>query len=238
MKLVSLSLAFFSPSKSLLISLLVDRQTCLSVGDGTRHFPPCHMLELCGFRLLLECPLDLSALTIFCPLNPNPSRNQVEDDNNNADSLLKAVPWYKTLKNLHLWDPSLINAVLVSTPAGMLGLPFLTRSGKFSGKVYATEATAKIGRMMMEELVAMHSEYVQFYGEGEIGSVPEWMNWEEIERIPSHLREVLMGEHGEELGSWVPLYRYKILFLSLFATCGCSCHHHHSTFATLSGSAT
>nr|XP_029124089.1 integrator complex subunit 9 homolog isoform X7 [Elaeis guineensis] len=167
--------------------------TCLSQGGGY-HFPPCHMLELCGFRLLLECPLDLSALAVFAPIPAT------------APGLIKAQPWYKTVAALHLWEPSLIGAVLVSTPAGMLGLPFLTRSPKFSGKIYATEATARIGRLMMEELVAMHAEFVQFYGPDERPGLPEWMKWEELEKLPPALREVVMGEGGEELGSWMPLY--------------------------------
>ncbi|XP_026656152.1 integrator complex subunit 9 homolog isoform X5 [Phoenix dactylifera] len=157
------------------------------------------MLELCGFRLLLECPLDLSALTVFAPISAT-------DNDANASGLIKAQPWYKTVAALHLWDPSLIGAILVSTPAGMLGLPFLARNPKFSGKIYATEATARIGRLMMEELVAMHAEFVQFYGPDERPGLPEWMKWEELEKLPPALREVVMGEDGEELGSWMPLY--------------------------------
>ncbi|XP_038988747.1 integrator complex subunit 9 homolog isoform X3 [Phoenix dactylifera] len=171
--------------------------TCLSQGGGY-HFPPCYMLELCGFRLLLECPLDLSALTVFAPISAT-------DNDANASGLIKAQPWYKTVAALHLWDPSLIGAILVSTPAGMLGLPFLARNPKFSGKIYATEATARIGRLMMEELVAMHAEFVQFYGPDERPGLPEWMKWEELEKLPPALREVVMGEDGEELGSWMPL---------------------------------
>lgn len=88
----------------------------------------------------------------------------------------------------------------------MLGLPFLTRNPKFTGKIYATEATARVGRLMMEELVAMHAEFVQFYGPDERPGLPEWMKWEELEKLPLALREVVMGEDGEELGSWMPLY--------------------------------
>ncbi|KAG1371128.1 integrator complex subunit 9 [Cocos nucifera] len=159
------------------------------------------MLELCGFRLLLECPLDLSALAVFAPI---PAAG--DGAGAGASGLIKAQPWYKTVAALHLWDPSLIGAVLVSSPAGMIGLPFLTRSPNFSGKIYATEATARIGRLMMEELVAMHAEFVQFYGPDERPGLPEWMKWKELEKFPPALREVVMGEDGEELGSWMPLY--------------------------------
>ena len=42
-------------------------QTCLSKGGGF-HFPPCHIVNVCGFRILFDCPMDLSALTIFSPV--------------------------------------------------------------------------------------------------------------------------------------------------------------------------
>lgn len=98
-----------------------------------------------------------------------------------------------------MWDPSLIDAVLISSPAGMLGLPFLARFPAFSATIYATEPTAKIGRLLMEDLVSMHGEYVRVYG-------PERDEEERrgLERLPSAPRDVVMGE----LGSWMPLYRY------------------------------
>ncbi|KAH7677096.1 Integrator complex subunit 9 protein [Dioscorea alata] len=168
--------------------------TCLSMGRGL-YCPPCHMLELCGFRVLLECPLDLSALTVFSPVIPN-----------SATDLIRAVPWYKSVKSLHLWDPSLIDLVLISTPYAMLGLPFLTCLHDFSGKIYATEAVVRIGCLMMEELVSMHVEYNQFYGLDERPGCPGWMEWEELKKLPLELRDIVMGKDGEELGSWMPLY--------------------------------
>ena len=42
-------------------------QTCLSKGEGF-HFPLCHIVNVCGFRILFDCPMDLSALTIFSPV--------------------------------------------------------------------------------------------------------------------------------------------------------------------------
>lgn len=69
---------------------------------------------------------------------------------------------------------------------------------------------------MMEELVAMHAEFVQFYGPDERPELPEWMKWEELEKLPPVLRELVMGEDGEELGSWMPLYRFlSFLFCKL-----------------------
>ncbi|GAV79024.1 Beta-Casp domain-containing protein [Cephalotus follicularis] len=201
--------------------------TCLSKGDGF-HFPPCHILIICGFRILLECPVDLSALTIFSPV-PSDFHTVLDEENSDhaaqdslnaetvcwkrqkaekpleAKNLIYAEPWYKTVKNLHLWNVSFIDIVVISSPMGMLGLPFLTRVTGFSAKIYVTEATARLGQLMMEDLVSMHMEFRQFYGFEESG-FPQWMDRKELELLPSALREIVFGKDGEELGSWMPLY--------------------------------
>ncbi|KAM5551892.1 integrator complex subunit 9 [Rosa sericea] len=204
--------------------------TCLSKGGGY-HFPPCHILDICGFRILLDCPLDLSAHTIFSPIpsaskassvdKPNPKcsnrsgpldleeplvrKRQKVERPLDADDLIYAEPWYKTVRNLHLWNTSFIDVVLISSPMGMLGLPFLTRIKGFSAKIYVTEAAARLGQLMMEDLVSMHMEIRQLFGPEE-SCIPQWMKWEELKLLPSSLRDVALGKDGGELGSWMPLY--------------------------------
>ncbi|XP_027341672.1 integrator complex subunit 9 [Abrus precatorius] len=201
--------------------------TCLSKGRGF-HFPPCHMLNFCGIRILLDCPLDLSALMAFSPV-PTDLDSLLFDESNetkasdflnsrvgsgkrqkiekllDAKSLLFAEPLYKTVNNLHLWNAAFIDVVLISSPMGMLGLPFLTRMKGFSAKIYVTEASARLGKLMLEDLVSMHAEFRQFYGPGEC-NFPTWMRQEELEMLPSELREIILGKDGVELGSWMPLY--------------------------------
>lgn len=153
-----------------------------------------------------------------------------------SENLIHAVPWYKTVSNLHLWDVSFIDAVIISSPMGMLGLPFLTRNKSFSAKVntkiplffiskffhfrcgiecvhlfcddqvYATEATARIGKLIMDDLVYMHRELRQFYGPVDAGSA-QWMNWDELEKIPPSVQEMILGKDGTDLGGWLALYR-------------------------------
>ncbi|KAH1159561.1 hypothetical protein AAZX31_11G180000 [Glycine max] len=201
--------------------------TCLSKGGGF-HFPPCHMLNFCGIRILLDCPLDLSALMAFSPVPTALDCLPVEESYNteanaffdsrfgsgkrqkienllDAKSLLFAEPWYKTVNNLHLWNASFIDVVLISSPMGIMGLPFLTRTKGFSAKIYVTEASARIGQLMMEDLVSMHAEFRQFYGPGE-SNFPSWLRHEELEVLPSELRELILGKDGVELGGWMPLY--------------------------------
>lgn len=129
-------------------------QTCLSEGRGY-YFPPCHIVNICGFRVLLDCPLDLSALTVFSPLpivisslldertsihrgqsssNSESVREEVSEFLD-SKSLIQAEPWYKTVKSLQLWGIYSLDVVLISSPMGMLGLPFLTRLKDFRAKV-------------------------------------------------------------------------------------------------------
>lgn len=190
--------------------------TCLSKG-GSYHFPPCSMLNVSGFRILLDCPIDLSALTIFSPVpsgfvhdrslqteSVDRKRRRIEKQLE-SDNLIFEEPWYKTVKNLHLWDASFIDIVLISSPMGMLGLPFLTRSKGFSAKVYATEPTSRIGQLLMEDLVSMHKEFRHFYGPKESGC-PQWMRWEELEVLPQQFKEIALGKDFGDLGAWMPLY--------------------------------
>ncbi|KAL4204016.1 hypothetical protein AMTRI_Chr01g130080 [Amborella trichopoda] len=209
--------------------------TCLNQGKGF-YFPPCHMLHICGVQILLEFPLDLSATSVFSPINIGraPTRDDSSPgkvlklckrrkidseeepkfdettDSNDAFEVLKgselicAEPWYKTAC-LHQWDISMIDVVLVSSPLGMLGLPFLTRDKRFSGKVYATMPVAKLGQLMMEELVSMHEEFRQLYGPQEPGC-PHWMCSEGLDLLPKALREIVAGMNGLDLVNWQCLY--------------------------------
>ncbi|XP_024984534.1 integrator complex subunit 9 isoform X3 [Cynara cardunculus var. scolymus] len=194
---------------------------------GGYNLPPCHIVNLCGFHILFDCPLDLSALTIFSPISTSlyeklyeetsagpsftsldtPLVGPMQETKKLLDrtNLIPAEPYYKTVESLHLWNVSLIDVVLISSPMGMLGLPFLTRTEGFSAKIYATEATARLSQFMMEDLIAMHMEFKQFYGPEET-SFLQLFKWEELEALPPALKEIVLGKDGTELGSWMPLY--------------------------------
>lgn len=75
-------------------------------------------------------------MAVFSPISV------VLDDANTE--LINAVPWYKTVRNFPISDleASLIDVVVVSTPAGMLGLPFLVRTKSFSAKVSPLNRTS------------------------------------------------------------------------------------------------
>ncbi|KAH6786448.1 hypothetical protein C2S52_006000 [Perilla frutescens var. hirtella] len=191
---------------------------CLSEGSGY-YFPPCHIMDISGFRVLFDCPMDLSSLTIFSPVPVDSNtivngynfscscQNYVGLDTNKekgGNGLIYAEPRYRTVKNLLLWNVSFIDVVLISSPMGMLGLPFLTRNKDFSAKVYATEAAARIGQLMMEDLVNMHKEFRQFYGPE--SDAPMWMKWDKLELLPLEFKQSFFGADGTDFGCWKLLY--------------------------------
>lgn len=69
-----------------------------------------------------------------------------------------------------------------------------------------TEATAKIGQLMMEDLVSMHAEFRCFHGPDN-SSFPGWIKNLDREQEPALLKKVVFGESGDDLGSWMRLYR-------------------------------
>ncbi|CAN6485973.1 unnamed protein product [Victoria cruziana] len=58
---------------------------------------------------------------------------------------------------------------------------------------------------MMEELVQMHEEFVQCYGPSESHSA-RWMSLEELNKVPTQLRDIMVGEDFEDLANWRSLY--------------------------------
>jgi len=94
-----------------------------SGGGGSSYYSPAsHLLEMEGLRFLLDCPIDLSVLAAFSPV-PHTS---------GEGGLIRAVPRY--------WSPAAaaaakaggVDAVIVSSAMGMLGLPLLTRLPGFA----------------------------------------------------------------------------------------------------------
>ena len=66
-----------------------------------------------------------------------------------SSKLIRAQPWFKIVTSWHLWNVPFIDVVLISSPMGMPGLPFLSRVNGFRAKIYVTEVIARIARLMM-----------------------------------------------------------------------------------------
>ncbi|KAJ1286724.1 hypothetical protein BS78_03G374100 [Paspalum vaginatum] len=180
------------------LNLCATSQTCLSTSGGgsSYHSPASHLLELEGIRFLLDCPIDLSSLAAFAPV-------PLAGD---AGGLIRAVPRY--------WSPAAaaaakaggVDAVLVSSATGMLGLPFLAGLPGFANtKVYVTEIAARIGKIMMVELVEMHREFVRYYGP-DMDGPPKWMEGEKFNELLSILQKAVIEDDGNYSTSLMPLY--------------------------------
>ncbi|KAH8950895.1 hypothetical protein BDL97_10G109700 [Sphagnum fallax] len=124
---------------------------------------------------------------------------------NSGQVLIEGEPWYKTAE-LGLVEVALLDAVVVSNPLGLLGLPFLTKNPDFSAKIYMTEATAKIGQLMMEELVNMHAEFIQVHGRSRDGQLPSWLNVSTLDTLPAILRDSIVGRSLAGRSNWHLLY--------------------------------
>ena len=69
-----------------------------------------------------------------------------------------------------------------------------------------TEVAARIGKLMMEELVEMHREFVRYYGPDTDAS-PKWMEGEELNELMSMLQKAVIEGREYDSNSLVPLYR-------------------------------
>ncbi|KAG8096818.1 hypothetical protein GUJ93_ZPchr0013g35371 [Zizania palustris] len=174
--------------------------TCLDTSDGGGYYMPAsHLLELEGLRILLDCPIDLSALTVFSPVPLGAFSDDVGD-------LIRAVPYYRSPTAVAAAKAGGLDAVLVSSATGLLGLPFLTRLPSFvNTKVYVTDVAASMGRLMMTELVEMHREFVRCYGPDMDGS-PVWIEGEKVKKLLSVLQKSGVEYDGDDLSALLPLY--------------------------------
>jgi integrator complex subunit 9 len=72
-------------------------------------------------------------------------------------------------------------------------------------QVYATEAAAEIGKLMMKELLCMHAEFVQSHGRPVAGHKPAWLN---LTALPEKLRNSSSYRCLSSRGNWQPMYRF------------------------------
>ncbi|EFJ15335.1 hypothetical protein SELMODRAFT_422724 [Selaginella moellendorffii] len=176
-----------------------------------------NLLEICDLQLLLECPLDLSSLSLFLPTEEALSENARRKKPKKGDSselvvkapfrragdgvVIDAEPWYQSA-DLSVLDVALINAVVISRPESMLALPFLTRNPDFTAKIFATYPTATVGKLLMQELVSSHRDFLKLYGASSLENHPEFTQCE----VPEALKDCLLGEHNSGILNWHKLY--------------------------------
>ncbi|KAF2073750.1 hypothetical protein CYY_004952 [Polysphondylium violaceum] len=147
---------------------------------------PCYLLEYKNTKIILDCGMDLSFLSQFLPPkennNDSDNNNNENDENNNSNNNnVKKDQQQKCIKNINnsyfidtgngsmkystpmfemVIDFSTIDAILISNYTNIFSLPFITEHTNFKGKIYATEPTTQIGKLLLEELVLFDRQYV------------------------------------------------------------------------------
>eukprot|EP00232_Nephroselmis_pyriformis_P010512 CAMPEP_0182887138 /NCGR_PEP_ID=MMETSP0034_2-20130328/20643_1 /TAXON_ID=156128 /ORGANISM="Nephroselmis pyriformis, Strain CCMP717" /LENGTH=195 /DNA_ID=CAMNT_0025020491 /DNA_START=121 /DNA_END=704 /DNA_ORIENTATION=+ len=127
---------------------------------------PCYLLRLRKALILVDYGLDHDSNSKFVPQSPKHVDWKVWSEKDRATCrvvecdkvmFLEGRPMYSaaTLEDVEIGD---IHAVLVTSPQGMLGLPFLTESPGFTARVYATEAALQVGRMCISELLTLEAQ--------------------------------------------------------------------------------
>ncbi|KAL6073089.1 Integrator complex subunit 9 [Balamuthia mandrillaris] len=194
----------------------------------------CMVLKLKGTMLMLDCGLELSAFLRFLPRVPrcgeaerskkrkqssksreNEARSAVPLQTIGGNIFIEDSPLRVQLPQLELLDMSSVDAILISNARNMLALPFITEYTSFRGKVYATEPTVQIGRMLMKELVTYVEESTRIYsGSNHMSSKSTtidksgsrcWLNEDLVSSLPRILQEQL----GNAATDWQKLYKLQ-----------------------------
>lgn len=108
----------------------------------------CYLFTFHDLKILLDCAIHMSQLTQLSPLISNYLHPSYHPNIFQQNIPFKVEPCLLVAEDLES-----IDVILISNHLAILALPFITEYSKFSGKVYATEGTLRIGRLFMEELL-------------------------------------------------------------------------------------
>ncbi|XP_019872294.2 integrator complex subunit 9 [Aethina tumida] len=130
---------------------------------------PCHILTFREITMMLDCGLSMQSVLNFLPLPFVPSNKlqnlptwmppDVSDPDlegelkENGDRVFVDSPPEFCPPLDKLIDFAQVDVILISNYLCMMALPFITEGTGFQGRVYATEPTLHIGRLLLEELV-------------------------------------------------------------------------------------
>ncbi|KAJ9078133.1 Integrator complex subunit 9 [Entomophthora muscae] len=108
----------------------------------------CHLIEAGDFKILVDCGLDLPLL-LHQPINHDSvtAYSDSSSANEKPQPLLVQTPLFSQI------DTSQLDAIVITHPRQMLGLPYISELSDFSGQILATEPTHQFGRQLMEEFI-------------------------------------------------------------------------------------
>ncbi|CAH1979174.1 unnamed protein product [Acanthoscelides obtectus] len=178
---------------------------------------PCHILTFREVTMMLDCGLSMQSLLNFLPLSFVPSNKLMNMANwmpcdtsdpdlegelkENGDRVFVDSPPEFCPPLDKLIDFSQVDVILISNYLCMMALPFITEGTGFKGRVYATEPTLQIGRLLLEELVI----YIEQCPKCNFAS--QWKNF--VHKCPYPLNEAFKPK------SWKQIYNMNNVNASL-----------------------
>ncbi|XP_066262973.1 integrator complex subunit 9 [Euwallacea similis] len=178
---------------------------------------PCHVLTFREVTIMFDCGLSMQSLLSFLPLSFVPSNRllnlsnfmpaEVSDPDlegelkENGDRVFVDSPPEFCPPLDKLIDFSQVDVILISNYLCMMALPFITEDTGFQGRVYATEPTLHIGRLLLEELVI----YIEQCPKSSFAT--QWKNF--AHKCPFPLKEAFMPK------SWKQIYNMSSVNASL-----------------------
>ncbi|ENN70832.1 hypothetical protein HUJ04_004963 [Dendroctonus ponderosae] len=178
---------------------------------------PCHILTFREITVMLDCGLSMQSLLNFLPLSFVPSNRLLNLSNymppdvsdpdlegelkENGERIFVDSPPEFGPPLDKLIDFAQVDVILISNYMCMMALPFVTEGTGFRGRVYATEPTLHIGRLLLEELVI----YIEQCPKSSFSS--QWKNY--VHKCPSPFKEAFMPK------SWKQIYNMSSVNASL-----------------------
>ncbi|XP_030745893.1 integrator complex subunit 9 [Sitophilus oryzae] len=178
---------------------------------------PCHILTFREITVMLDCGLSMQSVLNFLPLSfvpsnkflnlnsympPDVSDTDLEGElKENCDRVFVDSPPEFNPPLDKLIDFSQVDVILISNYLCMMALPFITEGTGFQGRVYATEPTLHIGRLLLEELVI----YIEQCPKSNFAM--QWKNF--THRCPFPINEAFMPK------SWKQIYNMNSVNASL-----------------------
>uniref|UniRef100_A0A0R3S6C7 Beta-Casp domain-containing protein n=1 Tax=Elaeophora elaphi TaxID=1147741 RepID=A0A0R3S6C7_9BILA len=127
-------------------------------------YRPCLLLKWSSASILLDCAVNMDALSSFLPaalcksklfsnLPMYPKNAPKYCLKRHGEHVLVDGPFEVHPAQICSTSMDSVDAILVSNWMSLLALPFFTEETNFTGVVYATDPTLQLGRLVMEELL-------------------------------------------------------------------------------------
>ncbi|KAM3727886.1 Integrator complex subunit [Dirofilaria immitis] len=131
---------------------------------SSQPYRPCLLLKWSSACILLDCAVDMDALSSFLPsalcksklfsnLPVHPKNAPKQCLKRYGEHILVDGPFEVHPAQICSTSMNSVDAILVSNWMSLLALPFFTEETNFAGVVYATDPTLQLGRLVMEELL-------------------------------------------------------------------------------------